>query len=418
LILVVSLNPALDLTYEVDAADWAGVNRPHTVHVRPGGKGVNVARTLRALGPEVRLAGLAGGSAGAELAGLLAGSGIELAFTPIAGQTRRTLTVVDAARQQAALFNEPGPMVQTDEYAEFVAVYQTALDECDAVVLSGSLPCGVADEAYAELIELARASSVPVILDTSGQALALGAAAGPTLIKPNLAELEELAGRSPSAGSVSTQNRTEEDGGSVGAAPAVPARSSTPDSAAAPASTPASLSTPVAAGSAGSTALGTPGCRYGDIGGISLSLIEEAARELLRVGARSVVVSLGPDGLLAVTGDGRWLARPEPVSGNPTGAGDAAVAGLADGLVRRLGWHDLLRHAVALGAATVAAPVAGEFVLGEYERQHLIAEIRIDDNSVNSGARPGELGSDLPEKAESHLLESRVNMQIHQGSRG
>ena len=63
LILVVSLNPALDLTYEVDAADWAGVNRPHTVHVRPGGKGVNVARTLRALGCQVRLAGLIGGSA-------------------------------------------------------------------------------------------------------------------------------------------------------------------------------------------------------------------------------------------------------------------------------------------------------------------------------------------------------------------
>ena len=58
MILVVSLNPALDLTYEVDAADWAGVNRPHTVHVRPGGKGVNVARTLRALG----MRGPAGGA--------------------------------------------------------------------------------------------------------------------------------------------------------------------------------------------------------------------------------------------------------------------------------------------------------------------------------------------------------------------
>ena len=45
MILVVTLNPALDITYEVDCADWAGVNRPHAVHVRPGGKGVNTQRS-------------------------------------------------------------------------------------------------------------------------------------------------------------------------------------------------------------------------------------------------------------------------------------------------------------------------------------------------------------------------------------
>ena len=89
------------------------------------------------------------------------------------------------------MFNEPGPFVAADEYAQFAAGYQAALGDCDAVVLSGSLPRGVGAGAYAGPIAAARAAAVPVILDTSGPALAAGVAAGPTLVKPNLAEPEE-----------------------------------------------------------------------------------------------------------------------------------------------------------------------------------------------------------------------------------
>jgi tagatose 6-phosphate kinase len=304
-ILVVSLNPALDITHEVVSVDWAGVNRPHTVHVRPGGKGVNVARTLRALGADVTLAGLAGGSAGSELMDGLAGSGIKLALTPIGGQTRRTFTVVDGGRRQAALFNEPGPAIEMGEFAEFLVHYEKAVTECSAVVLAGSLPGGVGHGAYATLIEAASAAGVPTILDTSGEALRLGAAATPSLVKPNLEELEAVTG------------------------PRVAA--------------------------------------------------ELAAREL---SDGAVVVSLGPDGLLAIDGDQVWLARPiEVVPGNATGAGDAVVAGLADGLVRGLDWPDRLRHAVALGSSTVSSPVAGEFAVAEYEYHHKQVEISLVEGS-------------------------------------
>ena len=79
------------------------------------------------------------------------------------------------------------------------------------------------------------------------------------------------------------------------------------------------------------------------------------------------MVTLGRDGLLAVTGDGCWRARPPAaVAGNATGAGDAVAAALAHGLVLGRPWDERLRHAVALGAATAAAPVAGEFRSGDY----------------------------------------------------
>jgi tagatose 6-phosphate kinase len=292
-ILVACLNPALDITHEVAAVDWAGINRAAAVHDRPGGKGLNVARTLHALGTDVLVTGLAGGITGAGVAAALGVLGVRAAFTPVAGETRRTFTVVDGQRRTAA-FHEAGPAVGAAEFAAFQARYQALLAGADAVVLSGSLPPGLPAGTYATLVETAGAAGVPAVLDTHGEALRLGAAAGPAIVKPNLPELEALAGRPLSAG--------------------------------------------------------------------GLAAVAGAASELCTAGAGAVVVTLGPGGLLAVTGDGGWRARPPAVvAGNATGAGDAVAAALAHGLVLGRPWDERLRHAAALGAATAAAPVAGEF---------------------------------------------------------
>lgn len=311
MILVVTLNPALDVTHHVDRADWAGVNRPFAVHGRAGGKGLNVARTLQALGQQVTVAGLAGGLTGQAVLDGLAGTGIVANFTSIAGETRRTFAVADSARGQTALFNEPGPAVTEDEYREFVRAYEKMVASSQLVVLSGSLPAGVPDDAYAGLVTAGAAAGVPALLDASGAALALATAAGPAILKPNLAELEEAAGR--------------------------PLRG--PD-------------------------------------GPELDAVERAASTLRGAGRGAVVVSLGSDGLLAVTMAGTWHARPPGhVPGNPTGAGDAVAAGLADAFTRGLDWPASLRHAAALGTAAVGTPVAGEFATADYERLVTTVEI-------------------------------------------
>jgi tagatose 6-phosphate kinase len=320
-IVVVALNPALDVTHHVDRVDWSGVNRPSGVRAEPGGKGLNVARTLRLLDADVLVLGLIGGSTGDAVRSALAACGVAAAFTDIAGETRRTFAVVDTGRGEVALFNEPGPPVSAAEYERLRATYQQALAGCEAVVLSGSLPVGVPADAYAELIRLAAAGAVPVVLDTSGEALRRGTAAGPAVVKPNLAELEATVGRAvPWAG------------------PAAP------------------------------------------------SAVAGAAAELRGHGAEAVVVSLGAGGLLAVTGDGTWLAAPpRAVAGNPTGAGDAAVAGLAHGLALGNPWPERLRQAAALGAAAVAAPVAGEVRLADYDRA--LRDIKLLDIEVSGRGR-------------------------------
>jgi len=302
MIVVVCLNPALDITHHVRCVDWAGVNRPTAVYARPGGKGTNVARTLHALGADILLLGFAGGTTGSAVAAGLRELAVPTAFTPMAGETRRTFTVVDG-QGAVALFSEPGPEVSAAEWARFRDEYGQALSNASVVTLSGSLPRGLPSTAYAQLIAMAAEAGVPAVLDTSGDALRASMAAGPAIVKPNLDELRAVSG----------QPLTTPDGETHQAA------------------------------------------------------VRDAASALRTAGADAVVVSLGAGGLLAVTGHGDWHAAPPAViAGNATGAGDAVIAALAHGLLLGRPWPERLAHAAALGAATVAAPVAGEFSHAAY----------------------------------------------------
>lgn len=66
-----------------------------SVSRRAGGKGVNVARTLHALGHEVMVTGLAGGTTGTEARDELAASGLQDRTVAVAGTSRTTLMIVE-----------------------------------------------------------------------------------------------------------------------------------------------------------------------------------------------------------------------------------------------------------------------------------------------------------------------------------
>ncbi|MFE7853414.1 1-phosphofructokinase family hexose kinase [Streptomyces sp. NPDC057403] len=295
MILTVTLNTALDITYRVRGLRPHASHRVSEVTERPGGKGLNVARVLAALGHEVTVTGFTGGSTGRSVQEQLARThGVVDALVPVGGPTRRTIAVVDERTGDTTQLNEPGPTIAPAEWAAFQEVYEDLLPSVSAVALCGSLPPGVPVGAYAGLVRSAKAAGVPVLLDTSGEPLRRGVAARPDLIKPNADELAELTGSHE------------------------PLR---------------------------------------------------ATQDARRRGARAVVTSLGRDGLLAVTPEGRWRATPPThVHGNPTGAGDSAVAGLLSGLVEHLPWPARLSRAVALSAATVHAHTAGEFDHEVYEQ--------------------------------------------------
>ena len=193
MILTVTLNPSIDTTYVLDELQIDGVNRAVPAKTA-GGKGLNVARVLAQLGAETTALGLAGGHMGALLAALALADGIACAFSPIAGETRTCVNILHGGNQTEIL--ESGPEVSAEELAGFMAQFSAAVAAADCVAISGSLPQGVPSFTYARLVTLGVSQGVPVLLDTSGAALeaALAAPVKPTLIKPNLSEVNALLG--------------------------------------------------------------------------------------------------------------------------------------------------------------------------------------------------------------------------------
>jgi tagatose 6-phosphate kinase len=188
-ILCLSASPALDLTYRVEGLRVGGTNRVREVSERPGGKAINVARLLHALGTAVHVLTTAGGDTGVGLIAGLTERGISHTAVPSTVPTRRTTTVVDEASGAVTVLSERAAL---RDWAGFVAQAEPLIATADVVVISGSPPDDVPVDGFAQLVTAARSLGRPVVLDTSGPALAAALSAGPTVIKPNADELREL----------------------------------------------------------------------------------------------------------------------------------------------------------------------------------------------------------------------------------
>ena len=318
MIVTVTPNPALDLTWHVDRILPGGTHRADTGVARAGGKGLNVARVAHAHGAPVRALATVGGPTGDEFAAELAASGVPHELIPVRGATRRSIALVDEHLGDTTIVNERGLNPGAEEWTALAEAVRRSLGDAPVrgrkpvLVLSGSLPPGAPDELLPGLIRLGRDVGATVIADTSGPALLAAADAGATVLKPNAAELAEATG----------------------------------------------IADPVA-----------------------------GACELLHRGASLVLVSRGADGMLAVTSEEIVRARlAEPLAGNPTGAGDAAVAACAVLLAR--GVKDpaaLLRRATAWSAAAVLMPLAGEI---HPSWPDLESAVMVDSPSLTALRRP------------------------------
>jgi 1-phosphofructokinase len=189
----VTLNPAIDRTLTISRFDAGQVNRVEDERSRPGGKGVNVASALADFGRQVAVTGLLGRDNAWLFEDLFAGKQIADHFVRLAGSTRTGIKITDPVLQQTTDINFPGA---TPTQTELDELY-TRLGGLEArwFVLSGSLPPGVDAAIYHNLISLLRKKGARVLLDASGPALPLALEAIPHIIKPNLSELEEMAGK-------------------------------------------------------------------------------------------------------------------------------------------------------------------------------------------------------------------------------
>jgi 1-phosphofructokinase len=194
-IITVTLNPAVDKTTYIEGFNTGVVNRVKELRKDAGGKGINVSKVVNKLGGSTVALGFLGGTPGEFIKEELDRFDIAEDFIWLREATRTNLKIVDTTNGVETEVNELGAKVNKEQLNRLEEQILAKADSQDSVVLTGSLPPGVDDDIYAELIKKLDATDCKVFLDASGGSLRKGIASNPYLIKPNLAELEALVER-------------------------------------------------------------------------------------------------------------------------------------------------------------------------------------------------------------------------------
>lgn len=194
MILTVTLNPALDRTMTVPSFQAGFRHRATDTVMLPGGKGINVARAAKTLGRPVIATGFIGGRKGDQIVADLNDEGILCDFVRVEGESRVSTAVVDPSTNTVTEINEQGPEIHSDDLGMLHEKLDYLGKAADAVVFAGSVPPGLKDDCYAELIQHVRKLGLVSVLYTYADPLRLGIKAHVDFAFPKLVEAEKIIG--------------------------------------------------------------------------------------------------------------------------------------------------------------------------------------------------------------------------------
>lgn len=192
MIVTVTLNPALDKVSVVRGFAVDSVGRVERSKLSPGGQGIHISRVLQGLGARTMAMGLIGGAAGEFIRDRLDVMGVPNDFTFTRYETRTNLTILDPDSGTCTRIMEAGEAVTAENLQELWEKIVQMARPGDTVAFAGQNPPGVGDAQLAEWITRLRADGIRTALDTSGMAMKIGVAAGPTIIRAGRPELEAL----------------------------------------------------------------------------------------------------------------------------------------------------------------------------------------------------------------------------------
>lgn len=194
MILAVTMNPSVDISYPLNEFKLDDVNRVEDVSKTAGGKGLNVARVISQMEREVLATGILGGTIGDYIVKELENDQIKNDFLKTDKESRNCIAILHEGKQTEIL--EAGPTLSEKEGQDFLNKFKNLLDTVSMVTISGSLPKGLPNHFYQSMLEMSHKNNIPVILDSSGESLkqTLLHDKKPFVIKPNLTELEQLLG--------------------------------------------------------------------------------------------------------------------------------------------------------------------------------------------------------------------------------
>jgi 1-phosphofructokinase family hexose kinase len=303
--LITNPNPCFDRTTTMPTMIPGAVLRALAVEVSAGGKGINVARVIRTLGGSAPIFLLSRTGGLPEYTKLLESEGAEFEYLEIAGNTRTASIYLESTNDRITIVNEPGEPITTHDWHSYVREISVRCSPGQIVVCMGSLPPGYPDGAMQELVRAVQTKGAMILVDTAPDALLAAAKAGADILTPNLEEAEAaLSGKS---GVLFTDDRRN-----------ARARS------------------------------------------------DEAARQLVTLGAKIVCVTAGSEGVAFASSKESWWADAYPISFvSAVGAGDSFAAGLVlswqaqSEANESMDWHRAVNLGIACGASSCEKVLAG-----------------------------------------------------------
>lgn len=192
MILTITANPSVDISYQLDHFIIDDVNRVEKVHKDAGGKGIHVGYVLKELGHDVVNSGFVGGKLGEFIVDSLEDKDLASRFVEVEGETRNCIAVLHEGAQTEIL--EKGPQISHEKEREFLDNLDKISKDCRVINISGSLPKGLDSSFYKEIVAYGKSHDKFVSVDTSGQTLVdlINADIKPDLIKPNETEIKDV----------------------------------------------------------------------------------------------------------------------------------------------------------------------------------------------------------------------------------
>ena len=307
MIISVTPNTAVDYTLRVSEFTLGQTIRSLESAWGMGGKAADAAWILGHYGVTNLALGFAAGQNGHRMEGMLHERGCQTDFVWVNGETR--LNIVLSKNGNHSTFTTSTLEVTSNHIYTFFAKYAQALERASCLIFGGSLPKGVPPSFIADVIKMARTKDIPILFDSSGPYLKMGIDAHPTVVKPNLVELQELT--SDRSIAMSEDSYTEK----------------------------------------------------------RMQMIYTCAQKLSMDYDVSVVVTMGKEGALALLGNSHyWIPSLKVEVVSAAGAGDGVLAGLAMAFSERKPITDGLRLGFALASAITLTTATADYHINDVQR--------------------------------------------------
>ncbi len=195
MILTITANPSVDISYQLEKFNIDDVTRTSDIEKHAGGKGIHVGYVLKELGADPVHSGFVGGKLGEFIEEDLEKMGQKTRFVKVKGDTRNCIAILHEGKQTEIL--EAGPTISIDEKEEFINNLNQISEGCHIINISGSLPKGLTSDFYKQIIKYAKKHNKFVSIDTSGNTLKdiINSEEKPDIIKPNETEISYVLGR-------------------------------------------------------------------------------------------------------------------------------------------------------------------------------------------------------------------------------